>query len=253
MRNYPSDLTDRQWQVIKIMLPQSARKRKHGLRAVWNGLLYLVRTGCQWRMLPKCFPAWQTVYYHYSRWRDMEVIEEVMHRLREIARRKRGKNPCASAGIIDSQSVKSGLPNALKGFDGNKKVNGRKRHIVTDTNGWLLAVLVHSANLHDSTMAVLLFRRLKESIHGILAIFADGGYRGKLVGNAASALGYAVNIVMRSDKRERFNVVPKRWVVERSFAWMNAHRRLSKDYELLCESAETMVQLSAIKILLNKI
>ena len=206
MRNYPSDLTDRQWQVKNIMLPQSSRKRKHGLRAVWNGLLYLVRTGCQWRMLPKCFPAWQTVYYHYSRWRDMEVIEEVMHRLREIARRKRGKNAGASSGIIDSQSVKSGLPNALKGFDGNKRVNGRKRHIVTDTNGWLLAVLVHSANLHDSTMAVLLFRRLKESIHGILAIFADGGYRGKLVGNAASALGYAVNIVMQSDKRERFNV-----------------------------------------------
>ncbi|MCX2681997.1 IS5 family transposase [Galbibacter sp. EGI 63066] len=183
----------------------------------------------------------------------MEVIEEVMHRLRELARKKRGKNAGASAGIIDSQSVKSGLPNAMKGFDGNKKVNGRKRHIVTDTNGWLLAVLVHSANLHDGTMAVLLFRRLRESIHGILAVFADGGYRGKLVENAAKALGFTIGIVMRTDNAERFKVVPKRWVVERSFAWMNAHRRLSKDYEFLCESAETMVQLSAIKIMLNKI
>ena len=170
-----------------------------------------------------------------------------MHRLREIARRKRG------AGIIDGQSVKSGLPNAIKGFDGNKKVNGRKRHIVTDTNGWLLAVPVHNANLHDSTMAMLPFRRLRESVHGIFAIFADGGHRGKLAENAMMAFGYALKVVLRKDGGEKFNVVPKRWVVERSFAWMNAHRRLSKDYELLCESSETMVQLSAIKILLSKI
>ena len=183
----------------------------------------------------------------------MDIIEEVVHRLRELARRKRGKNAGASAGIIDSQSVRSGLPNAIKGFDGNKKVNGRKRHIVTDTNGWLLAILVHSANLHDSTMAMLLFRRLRESVHGILAIFADGGYRGKLADNAMIAFGYALKVVMRSDRARKSDVVPKRWVVERSFAWMNAHRRLSKDYELLCESSEAMVQLSAIKILLNKI
>lgn len=253
MRNYPSDLTDRQWQVIKNMLPDADRKRKHDLRTIWNGLMYLVKTGCQWRMLPKCFPGWHLVYYYYGRWRDMEIIEEVMHRLRELARSKKGKSPSPTAGIVDSQSVKGGLSAAMKGFDGNKKVNGRKRHIVTDTNGWLLAVLVHSANLHDSTMAMLLFRRLKESLNGILAIFADGGYRGKLAESAMQRFGYALNIVMRNDNGKKFKVVPKRWVVERSFAWMNAHRRLSKDYEFLCESSETMVQLSGIKILLNKI
>ena len=253
MRNYPSDLTDRQWQVIKNMLPQPNRKRKHDLRGIWNSLLYLVKTGCQWRMLPKCFPDWRLVYYYYSRWRDIEIIEEIMHHLRELARIKIGKSAKATAAVVDSQSVKSGLSCAMKGFDGNKKINGRKRHIVTDTNGWLLAVLVHSANLHDSTMAMLLFRRLKESLHGILAIFADGGYRGKLVDSAMQTFGYVIHIVMRNDDRKTFKVVPKRWVVERSFAWMNGHRRLSKDYEFLCESSETMVQLSAIKILMSKI
>lgn len=237
-----------QWKVIQEII--APRKPKYLLQDVMQGLLYLVKIGCQWRMLPDCSPIWQLVYYYFSRWRGSGLIEELLHRLREIARRRIGKNASASLGIMDSQSVKSGCSRAMKGFDGNKKVNGRKRHIVVDTNGWLLAILVHVANIHDSKAAPLLLRRLKESLQGIRLLFADGGYRGELIEKVKDTIGCMLQIVPRAAQG---GVSPKRWVVERTFSWFSYQRRLAMDYEYLNETAEAMVQLAAIKILIRKI
>lgn len=238
-----------QWQVIQQILECKPRKRKHCLQEIIQGIFYLVKTGCQWRMLPTCFPKWQLVYYYFSLWRDSGLIEELLHQLREKARIKIGKRASVSVGILDSKSVPSGCNRAMKGFDGNKKVNGRKRHIVVDTNGWLLVVLVHVANIHDSKMAYLLLRRLKESIFGIRLLFADGGYRGELIALVKSMLGYTLQIVPRAAQG---GVSPKRWIVERTFAWFGFQRRLSMDYEYLNETAEAMVQIAAINLLIRK-
>lgn len=223
------------------------------MRSVLDALMYLVKTGCQWRMLPNDFPKWQLVYYYFRTWTEQEIIEDILHQVREQARKKNGKNDQARVGIIDSQSVRSNNNRALKGIDGGKKVKGRKRHIIVDTNGWLLAVLVHAANLHDSTMAGLLIRRLKESISGIQVIYADGGYRGELIDKVKQAYNYVIKIVMRNDSSSKFKVLPKRWIVERTFSWFDNDRRLSRDVEYLTEISEAMVQLSAIKLLLKKI
>jgi len=243
-------LSTGQWQFIKQFLEATPRKRQHSLERIVEAIFYLVKTGCQWRMLPTYYPKWQLVYYYFSKWRDSGIIEELLHKLREYLRIKKGKKAGATLGIVDSQSVKSGCNNAMKGFDGNKKVNGRKRHIVVDSNGWLLAVLVHNANLHDSTMAIYLFRILKEAIHRITVILADGGYRGKLIENTKIKYGYILKIIPKAVG----NVVsPNRWIVERTFAWFSFQRRLSLDYEYLNETAEAMVQLAAINILARKI
>lgn len=250
---YPTNVTDAQWQSIENLIPKAKRKRKYELQAVWNGIMYVVKTGCQWRMLPNDFPRWQLVYYYFRKWTDEEVIEEILHKTRENARKKIGRNETATVGIIDSQSVRSNNNKAMKGVDGGKKVKGRKRHIVVDTNGWLLAVLVHAANLHDSTMASLLIRRLKESLSGIKIIYADGGYRGELIEKVKQAYDYILKIVMRSDSEKEFKVLPKRWIVERTNSWFDNDRRLSRDVEYLPEVSESMVHCSAIKLLLRKI
>ncbi len=250
---YPTNLTEAQWQSIEKLIPKAKRKRKYELRKVWNAIMYVVKTGCQWRMIPNDFPKWQIVYYYFRKWTDEEIVEEIMHQLREQARKKLGKNEQATVGIIDSQSVRSNNNRAMKGVDGGKKVKGRKRHIIVDTNGWLLAVLVHAANLHYSTMAGLLLRRLKESLSGIKVIYADGGYRGELIEKAKQAFGYIIKVVMRKDTSSQFKVLPKRWIVERTNSWFDNDRRLSRDVEYLTEVSESMVHCSAIKLLLRKI
>ena len=250
---YTTNLTDAQWQSIQKFIPKINRKRKYETRSILDALMYLVKTGCQWHMLPTDFPKWQLVYYYFRTWTEQEIIEDILHQVREQARKKKGKNHQASVGIIDSQSVRSNNNRALKGFDGGKKVKGRKRHIIVDTNGWLLAVLVHAANLHDSTMAGLLIRRMKESISGIKVIYADGGYRGELIDKVKQTYNYIIKIIMRNDSSSNFKVLPKRWIVERTFSWFDNDRRLSRDVEYLTEASESMVQLSAIKLLLKKI
>jgi len=239
-----------QWQFIQKILEHKPRQRKHSLQEVMQGIFYLVKTGCQWRMLPSCYPKWQLVYYYFSLWRDNGLIDELLHHLREKVRKRMGKKASPTVGIMDSQSVKSACNRAMKGFDGNKKVNGRKRHIVVDTNGWLMAVLVHSANIHDTKMAPLLLRRLKESLYGIKVLYADGGYRGELIETVKKTLGYVLKIV---PKAAQGGVSPKRWIVERTFAWFGNQRRLSLDYEYLNETAEAMTQLAAINLLIRKI
>ncbi len=230
------------------------RKRKHPLRATWNAILYLVKTGCQWRMLPKDFPKWQLVYYYYSKWAALESFDLLLSRLREKVRLNKGQNSQPALGIMDSQSVRWGNNRALNGYDGNKKVKGIKRHVVVDKNGFLIAVMVTAAQLHDSKAVMQLMRLLKELFSSITTLIADGGYRGEIARQVKKAFGYVIQVVMRSGKRQAgFSPVHKRWVIERTFAWMDNDRRLCRNYELLMETSEEMVKLSAIKLLLNKI
>jgi transposase len=250
---YTTNLTDAQWQVIKNFIADVERKRKHDLRNIFNAIFYILKTGCQWRMLPKEFPKWQLVYYYFAKWRDTEEFEYINDMLRENVRKKLGRNASPSAGIVDSQSVKTTRRGGLRGIDGNKKINGRKRHIVVDTLGFILAVIIHPANMHDSVGAELLLRKLKENFFGLKVIFADGGYRGELIEWAKNTLGYLLKIVMRTDNQKGFKVLPKRWIVERTFSWFENHRRLSKDFEYLLETSEAMIHLASIKLLLNKI
>jgi putative transposase len=199
-------------------------------------------------MLPKDFPKWQLVYYYYSKWSDDGTWDLILDRLRSKARLKKGQNENPTMGIMDSQSVRSANNMVLKGIDGNKKIKGRKRHVVVDRNGWLIAVMVCVANIHDCKAAELLIRVFEESIIGIKLLIADGGYRGELAKKIKSVFGYTLKIIMRTDeKKNGFTPLPIRWVVERIFAWFENDRRLYRDYELLAESSETMVKLAAIK------
>lgn len=251
---YSTDLSETQWQFIKSSLNFKERKRKHDLRIMWDAILYLVKTGCQWRLLPSNFPKWQLVYYYYSKWAVLDIYDLILEKLRIKVRVKLGQKEEASLGIMDSQSVRWGNNRSLNGIDGNKKIKGIKRHVIVDKNGFLIAIMVCVANIHDSKAALLLMRIIKEFLSSIRVVIADGGYRGELAENAKKIFGYVINVVMRTDNETSgFKPVNKRWVIERTFSWFDNDRRLCRNYELLAESAETMVKLSAIKLLLNKI
>ncbi len=250
---YPTDITETQWQYIeKVLLPQE-RKRKHDLKEVWNAIFYLVRSGCQWRMLPKDYPKWELVYYYFRKWSEMQEFDLLLSSLRESVRFKRKQNKAASLGIIDSQSVKWGNNKALNGIDGNKKIKGIKRHVVVDKNGFLIAVMVTVANIHDSKAASLLMRVLKELCSSVQTIIADGGYRGELAENIKNTFGYVLQVVISGYQKQGFRPIAKRWVIERTFAWFDYNRRLCRNYETTFDSAEEMVKIAAIILLLNKI
>lgn len=254
MSKYSTNITDNQWQFIKNTLQLGNRKRKYDLRVVWDSIMYLVKTGCQWRMLPRDFPKWQLVYYYYSKWANAEDFDLLLSRLREEIRVNRNQNKEPSLGIMDSQSVRWGNNRALNGFDGNKKVKGIKRHVVVDKNGFLLAIMVTVANVHDSKAVELLMRTLSYFLSPIKVILADGGYRGEIIELVKNRFGYLINVVMRNDdKKTPYKTVSKRWIVERTFSWFDNDRRLCRNYDLLMENSENMVKLSVIKFLLNKI
>ena len=195
---YSTDLSNTQWQFIKKSIHIEDRKRKYDLRRIWDGINYLVKTGCQWRMLPSNFPKWQLVYYYYSKWASLDVFDLLLEKLRNKVRAKMDQNSAASLGIMDSQSVRWGINRALNSFDGNKKVKGIKRHVVVDKNGFLIAVMVGVAHVHDSKAALLLMRVLKEFLSSIKVIIADGGYRGELADEVKKIFGDVVNVVMRT-------------------------------------------------------
>lgn len=251
---YLTDLTDARWKYIKKSLQLDDRKRKHNLRLIWNAIFYLVKTGCQWRMLPQDFPKWQLVYYYYKKWVTTCQFDLLLEYLRGTVRLKRGQKVESSLGIMDSQSVRWGNNRSLNGFDGNKKIKGIKRHVVVDKNGFLIAIMVTMANIHDSKAVLLLMRVLKEMLCRIKIILADGGYRGEIIDQVKKRFGYIIQVVLRTDKQIKdFQPLHKRWIIERTFAWFDNDRRLCRNYELLIENAEEMVKLSAIKHLLNKI
>lgn len=254
---YPSDLSDEQWKLLETMLPppeQFGRKRTVSLREVFNAVLYVLRTGCAWRYLPHEFPKWTTVYYYFRLWRDSDWFVSVNDKLRRRLRKQEGRDENASAGIIDSQSVKTAEEGfAERGFDAGKKVNGRKRHILVDTLGLLLAVKVHAGNIQDRDGAKLLFETCKDRLPRLFLIWADGGYRGKLIRWVALNCLWVLEIVKRSDEIKGFQVLPRRWVVERTFAWLLNHRRLSKDYERECQTSEAWIYLAMTNVMLKRI
>lgn len=254
MKTYPSDLTESQWQVIKNIIDGNQRKRKYSLREIMNALLYITKSGIQWRMLPNDFAPWESVYYYFRKWKRDGLIEEIHDVLVERIRINQGKKSIPSVGIVDSQSVKAcNLCEGDVGYDGGKKIKGRKRHIVVDTLGLIMIVVVHAANIHDSIAAKQVFLTLKDKyLSGVQKIFADGGYIGELAEWVRIQFAWTLEIVKRNETHA-FKVLPKRWIVERTFGWLSFHRRLSKDYERLTESGSAFIHLSMIRLMLNRI
>ena len=252
LHRYGSDLTDAQW---KAIAPQFAGRRhaKHHPRRVLDACLYLAKTGCQWRYLPGSFPPWQTVYYHLRRWAERGLLTGLVHRLRRLVRRKAGRDPSPSLAVIDSQSVKTSHVGGPRSFDGGKKVHGRKRHILTDTLGLLLAVVVHPAGDNDSQWSVRLLDRVQGHVPRLEAVLADQGYAAVPTMLIWRVFGWTWEVVVRDPAQKGFVVVKRRWVVERTFSWFGGYRRLSKDYEALPEVSEAMVQLAAIRLMSRRL
>jgi putative transposase len=251
MTNYPTNLSDSQWQFISKFL-DTKRNRKYKLREILNAILYVVKTGCQWRMLPGDFPSWKIVYYYFTAWKRASIIEVIHESLVEWTRKTSGKNEEPTVGIIDAQSVKNTLVSCGdKGFDAGKRVKGIKRHIIVDTMGLILSVVIQSASVQDRNGGLEVIERLTENWRKIIKIFADGGYSGTLVDKVKERFKMVFEIVKR-DKEAKFKILPKRWIVERTFAWIDTNRRTSKHYERLNDTGIAMVHLSAIRIMLNR-
>jgi putative transposase len=254
MKKYQSDVTESQWQIIKNIVDCEPRKRKYSMRDVLNTILYVVKGGIQWRMIPHDLVPWQSAYYYFRKWKNNGLIEELHDFLVEKVRVKKGKKVAPTVGIVDSQSVKStNMCQGNIGYDGGKKIKGRKRHIVVDTLGLVLTVVIHAANIHDSVAAKDVLKELKNKyLSGIGKIFADGGYLGDLADWVKMQLGFEI-IVVKRNENHKFKVLPMRWIVERTFAWITFHRRMSKDYERLSDSSVAFIQLAMVRLMLNKI
>jgi putative transposase len=253
---YPTEITDNQWNLIKDLFPAPActgRPREVELRAVVNACFYLLVTGCQWRLLPKEYPKWQTVYYYFSRWRRTRLWQQIHDRLRSEIRRQAGRHKHPTAGCLDSQSVKTTSTPGVRGFDNGKKVNGRKRHILVDTLGLMLVVVVHAADVSESAGARLVFKQMRGSCKKLRRIWLDGGYRGTLFDWAFEVFRLVLQVVKPAPEQKGFAVLPRRWVVERTFAWLNNHRRLSKDYERQTKTSEALIQIAMLRLMLRRL
>ncbi len=228
----------------------------HSRREIMNAIRYRTRTGCAWRLLPHDFPPWQTVYNTYRGWAKSGAVKVIHDALVERVRVATGREVEPTAGIIDSQSVKGSAQGGDYGYDAGKKVRGRKRHILVDTIGMVLIAVVHAASTQDRDGARAVIERLKHRFTRLRLMWADGGYAGALVewvANWRPRNPLRLEIVKRSDDAKGFVVLPRRWVVERTFAWLSFHRRLSKDYEALPETSEMMIYVAMIRLMLARL
>ena len=259
-KHYPSDLTDGEWEWFEPLLPKpkpGGRPIEHPRRTIANAIFYSVRSGCSWRMLPKDLPPWQTVYGYFRRWAQACLWLQIHHILRETLRYQRGRAPTPTAAILDSQSVKTGTQAGPRGVDAAKKINGRKRHVLVDTLGLIILALVTSADVQDQDGAKALLEPVLSVLRRLQVIWADAKYGVHwLLDWVKGQRPYGklhLEVVAKPPGQKGFAVLPRRWIVERTFGWLVRSRRLVRDYEVRTDHSEAFIYIAMIRIMLRRL